>query len=549
MFCFILLIGTLTAQIPTTGLISHWPFSGNANDIVGGNNSTVLNATLTADRFGNPNCAYRFNGTSSYIRMVNAGPTGTVSRSISFWAKTTSTSLTAPFCYGGAPSSFAIQFWYGCSGIGFDNGAGAYIKSNPNVSNGMWHHYVAVLNSTVSTQMSSVAFYMDGNLLSTLGCTIGSTVSAINTTSTFPINIGKVSDNNIRFFNGDLDDFFLYNRALTPAEVLALYNDTPCLMTPPSPGSISGSISICQGASVVYSVAPVAGATSYTWTLPGGWTGASTTNTISVIAGANSGQITVASGNCCGASQPSTQDVNVNPAPVVSITTTQFTICNGNSTTLSANGASTYTWSPFIITSSITVSPSVTSSYTVSGTNTFGCSSSTVTSVVVTNNTLPTILLNGSGISCPGQAVNLAANGASTYTWQPGALNGFFVSVSPTVTTVYTVTGTDANGCYNSATYTQTVSTCAGINQQTANDLQIEIFPNPNNGSFTVNSNNLTEKAQIEIYNSIGQLVLQKKLQANQTFINEKFPTGTYFIKVLDREVIKEIKKIIITSD
>lgn len=308
---FLCLTTLLSGQVPTTGLISQWPFSGNANDVVGGNNGTVSNATLTADRFGNPNCAYKFNGVNSYLIMANSGPSGSGSRSISFWAKTTSTSLTAPFCYGGAPSSFAIQFWYGCSGIGFDNGAGAYIKTNPNVSDGAWHHYVAVYNSTVSTQMGSIDFYMDGSVLPTLGCTIGTTLATINTTTTFPINIGKVSDNNIRYFNGDLDDFFIYNRALTPTEVIALYNDVSCAGTPSAPTAVNGNAAVCAGSTVVYSVSPVAGATSYTWTLPGGWTGTSTSNTISATIGSSSGQVAVAAKNCCGSSQPVTLDVNV----------------------------------------------------------------------------------------------------------------------------------------------------------------------------------------------------------------------------------------------
>ncbi len=545
-FCFVVLIGTLSSQVPTVGLISQWPFSGNANDIIGGNNSSVVNATLTPDRFGNPNCAYNFNGTSSYIRMLNAGPTGTLSRSVSFWAKSTNTTLTCAFAYGAAPGALAIQFYYGCPGVGCDIGTAQFIRTNTLVANGSWHHYAMVYDNTLGTQMGVIKLYVDAVLASVTGC--GSTTSLINSNATFPINIGKVADNNIRFFKGDLDDFFLYNRALTPTEVLALYNDTPCLLTPPSPGSINGSITVCQGASVVYSVAPVAGATSYTWSLPGGWTGTSTTNTISVIAGANSGQITVASGNCCGSSQPSTQDVTVNPAPVVSITATQFTVCNGNSTTLSANGASTYTWSPFIVTPSITVSPSVTSSYTVSGTNSFGCSSTTVTSVVVTNNMLPTILINGSGISCPGQTVNIAANGALTYTWQPGALNGFFVSVTPTVTTVYTVTGTDANGCYNSATYTQSVSTCAGVIEAGNKDLSIIISPNPNNGNFTIHQKNLKEKTTIEIYSNIGQLVFSKVIEKAEEHIETKLATGTYFVMLRESNNLKAVQRLVITQ-
>lgn len=319
---FVLLSNLTVAQVPTTGLIHNWPFSGNANDIVGTNHGTVTNATLTADRFGNPNCAYKFNGTNSYIIMSAAGPTITVSRSVSFWAKTTHTMVSpalsavkAAFCYGSGTTSqsFALQFNYGCSGIGFDFGTGAYTRTNPNVGNGNWHHYVAVYDNTLGTLPSSIQFYMDGILLSALGCTQGATLTPINTNAVFPINIGKVSDGNARYFNGDLDDFFLYNRALTPTEVLALYNDLSCAGTPPQPTTINGNAVVCAGSTVVYSVSPVPGATSYTWTLPGGWTGISTTNTISVIAGTSSGQIAVAAKNCCGASQPVTLDVNASP--------------------------------------------------------------------------------------------------------------------------------------------------------------------------------------------------------------------------------------------
>ena len=308
---FILLTNIVVAQIPTTGLISHWPFSGNANDAIGTNHGTAFSTTLTADRFGNPNCAYKFNGTSSYIVMPYAGPTGTVSRSVSFWAKTTNTTLTTAFCYGSSPGSFALQFNYGCSGIGFDKGNGANIMADPNVSNGNWHHYAAVYDATTGPQMSSISFYKDGVFLSTLACTIGSTTGVVSSSAVYPINIAKVSDNNIRYFDGDLDDFYMYNRALTPTEVVALYNTNLCLATPPTPTSISGNASVCSGATVSYSVPLVAGATSYTWTLPGGWTGTSNTNTILVTVGTTSGQLAIVAGNCCGSSQPVTLDINV----------------------------------------------------------------------------------------------------------------------------------------------------------------------------------------------------------------------------------------------
>ena len=58
----------------TNGLVAYYPFNGNANDAVGTNDGTVYGATLTTDRFGVPNNAYNFNGTSAYIKMVNPLP-------------------------------------------------------------------------------------------------------------------------------------------------------------------------------------------------------------------------------------------------------------------------------------------------------------------------------------------------------------------------------------------------------------------------------------------------------------------------------------------
>jgi hypothetical protein len=542
--------GVIWSQVPTTGLISHWPFSGNANDAVGGNNGSVFNATLTPDRFGNPNCAYKFDGFTSYIKALAAGPTGTVSRSVSFWAKRTATTAQqCAFDYGtpGGIGSYHIIFNYSfsCQGIGFDNGSTTQTRASSLFTNGNWHHFVLVFDNSISTQMNNMIYYVDGVAMSaTVSCGAN---DFINSGAAFPITIGRTADASSRYFNGDLDDFFLYNRALTPAEVLALYNDVACSGTPPAPGSISGNISVCQSASYIYSVAPVVGATSYSWTFPGGWTGTSTSNTILVNAGASSGTIMVSTGNCCGSSQPTTMDVNVSASPALSVSATQFTICNGNSTTLSGNGASTYTWNSFVISPGLVVSPTVTTIYTLSGTNSSGCSASITTTVNVTNNTLPAINVTGPGLSCANQTVNLASNGAQTYTWQPGNLTGFFVSVSPSVTTNYTVTGTDANGCYNSAVYTQTVSACAGI-EALNKQQQFSIFPNPSNGSFTVKCKGFKE-GKIEVLNETGQIVLEKILDSEETKVNTKLQNGIYFVRIYSSSGrVSEVQKLFLNN-
>src|SRR5688572_11119992 len=75
----------------TLGLKAYYPFSGNANDVSGNNNNPVFsNAILTADRLGNPNSAYHFNGTSTYMRIPNSASLNMTNHmSISLWVKPT----------------------------------------------------------------------------------------------------------------------------------------------------------------------------------------------------------------------------------------------------------------------------------------------------------------------------------------------------------------------------------------------------------------------------------------------------------------------------
>jgi hypothetical protein len=67
------------------------------------------------------------------------------------------------------------------------------------------------------------------------------------------------------------------------------------LTVPAQPSAISGNTTLCGGSANSYSISTVAGATSYTWTLPMGWTGGSTSNTMNATAGSTSGDITVTS--------------------------------------------------------------------------------------------------------------------------------------------------------------------------------------------------------------------------------------------------------------
>lgn len=136
-------------------------------------------------------------------------------------------------------------------------------------------------------------------------------------------------------------------------------------------------------------------------------------------------------------------------------------ICEGASVQIFATGGVSYVWNtdPTLSSTSISnpfASPLVTTTYTVTGTDINGCSNSD--QVVVHVNLLPNVSAGTDTAVCVNGSVQLLATGASTYVWDPNAslsnLNVANPIASPTGPTTYFVTGTDANGCENSAQVT-----------------------------------------------------------------------------------------------
>lgn len=154
----------------------------------------------------------------------------------------------------------------------------------------------------------------------------------------------------------------------------------------------------------------------------------------------------------------------VTNAPSTVFVTSNSSICSGGSVTLTATGATNYSWSPATglnTTSGATViaSPASTTTYTVTGNG--GCTSCTATTTV-TVNPIPTVAISPAAAAiCNGQNTALTATGATTYTWSPATglntTSGATVTANPTTTTTYTVTGSSA-GCSNTATVTVTVN-------------------------------------------------------------------------------------------
>ena len=235
------------------------------------------------------------------------------------------------------------------------------------------------------------------------------------------------------------------NVSLSSSTPIALTKNAPVLTASASPSSI------CSGSSTTLSAS---GASTYSWT---DGTNNYTGNSINVSPTSNTTYTVTGTIGTCSAT--ATVSVTVNPSPSLTVNATPSLICQGNNATLSASGASTYSWTDGTNNysgNSITVTPTVNTTYTVTGTN--GTCSATA-AVTVTVNPAPTLTVNATDNQlCTGESATLTANGANTYNWSHSLGSGSSKTVSPTSTTTYTVTGTTAEGCSNTASISITVN-------------------------------------------------------------------------------------------
>ncbi|MDI9340416.1 MAG: T9SS type A sorting domain-containing protein [Sediminibacterium sp.] len=302
----------------------------------------------------------------------------------------------------------------------------------------------------------------------------------------------------------------------------------PCtsitIVTNPSPSITVNSGAICSGNSFV--IVP-SGASSYTFS-GGSATVTPTTNTNYTVTGTNTL-------GCIGSAVAS---VTVNALPT--ITVNSGAVCNGNSFVLVPGGAASYTFSS----GSATVTPAVTTNYTVTGTSAAGCQGSAVSSVSV--NSLPTLTASTSAsLICVGQSASLTASGASTYSWSSGA-NTAVIAVSPTVTTTYTVNGTDINGCSNSMTVTQNVSTCTGLSSLTSAGNSISVYPNPGNGVFYLQLSEDAKGSDVTVVNALGEVVFNLTANSSESKLDlQTLTNGIYFVKVEKAGQSLAVKKIV----
>ncbi len=275
---------------------------------------------------------------------------------------------------------------------------------------------------------------------------------------------------------------------------------------------------ICAGATS--SLSASGASTSYTWS-----NGAASNSTTVVPVSTTVYSVTGTASNGC--TKTETVSVTVNPNPVISATTATPVCLGGNLIFINnSTGAGIYSWSgPSSYASTVAnpMIPNITyaqaGTYTLTGMNAAtGCSASNT--VPVTINALPSLTLTGGSSSlCAGSTFTASGTGAITYTWMPGSSTGASQTFTPSASTIYTATGTDATGCSGSNTLAITVNPLTAIN-----------------GTATVSSNPVTGKVTLYAYEPFltkFDSITTQNTNGAGAYSFTAVPAGSYIVKAI----------------
>ncbi|MGB3073751.1 MAG: LamG domain-containing protein [Chitinophagales bacterium] len=269
----LLLIGVSAfAQNPLTdSLIAYYPFDGNALDASGnGNDGTVNGATLTTDRFGNPNSAYKFDGTNDYIEYIAGSKfkPETFPVSMTAWLKSNTPSDVGTFFKNDNAINvytgfiFQIQVtWGGVLEVHYGDGgtSNSYHRRSKGglvpINDNQWHFVACVVRGPTDMDLFIDCNYDEGFYDGTGGELVYT--NADGTSGIYDVVAGTY------YYKGALDELRFYNRELTLNDLLTIHSF-------PNPyGTLSVAlgtdVNICPGGEVTLSPVVTGDIQSYAW--------------------------------------------------------------------------------------------------------------------------------------------------------------------------------------------------------------------------------------------------------------------------------------------
>ena len=231
LICSLISISTITilSQIPTDGLVGYWPFTENANDESGNNHhGTVYGATLTEDRFGNPNSAYYFDGVDDYIAIAPSSLVDNETKmAVSCWIKREALDEYGLPVHTGNQGRFGVSVKKdSASGVITTNSS--YDGSSPTSFGTDWIFFDQTkwTHIVMSLDGSSLKFYIN-NVLRQEMYADGNIWTAQSSYLAFGVYM-LFGNPNHGYYKGILDDVRLYNTALTVSEISSIYQENMC---------------------------------------------------------------------------------------------------------------------------------------------------------------------------------------------------------------------------------------------------------------------------------------------------------------------------------
>lgn len=211
------------------------------------------------------------------------------------------------------------------------------------------------------------------------------------------------------------------------------------------------------------------------------------------------------------------------------MTGNNFNVCNSNSATLTSITANSYTWTgPSLNSNNQTITTSTPGTYTIT-TGYTGAAPQTQTFNLVFGTSPAITATASSSLICAGNSSSLSASGNSvtSYQWNTGSSNPT-ISVTPTVSTVYTVTAYNG-GCSSTATVAVNISACTGVMSQANFNAGFQLFPNPSEGNVYLKSE---REIVLQLTDQAGRLVRVITLNQENKFaaVLEDLPGGFYLV-------------------
>jgi hypothetical protein len=240
-------------------------------------------------------------------------------------------------------------------------------------------------------------------------------------------------------------------------------------------------------------------------------------------------------------------------SPTITFSPPSPYVCIGSSTTVIASGANTYTWSNATTGNSITVSPTIATTYSVIGTNSItGCSTNSLVTINI-QSLCPVGASSPNNTICIGQSTPAQAGIADSFSWYsiPSSIitattinHSSYTILSPIITTTYYVTASYwLTPCPGTASFVINVISCLGVDELKNKAEDLKIYPNPTNGILNLEVEN---GSRIKVINVLGELVKEEELKSIKQDIDiSNLKNGIYFLQVFDKESLIGITKIV----